>query len=330
LTHFLFLPSSFSIFSAKQAAKAFDVAKTSKRAVPKKTIDLATTVVANVEQALYKEKESNDQKVIKNTQKIALNLVKSADEISNVVAFSLLSSSSGSGGTKDVTFKTKAFDLQVSKKEADSVLGSIVKVGGTDDGSSSSSSVQFQLPSTGLTFDGSRSTEFHSVLWARNPFTYFEPTYNSNVSKWADDSLNFPVASLRLRQYNTSGDANDVRVYNLPEPITITFPFQQSYNNATNNKGIDLVCVWWNDQVNDWSGDGCSKPIISRLKIVQCDCTHLTNFAVRDLLQILSNFLSTIFTRSYQYFSYEFFASFHIPFLFNVFRCVYKKLVIKI
>ena len=259
--------------------------------------------MANVEKALYEEKvkaagvdstggdggggssSAENKKIIANTQKIALNLIKSADEISNVVAFSLLSNNGGGGGgdLSDITFNTPTFDLQVSKKQPNNVLGSVISVGGGEGNSNGNSpdNVQFQLPSSGLTFDDSTYTEFHSVLWARNPFTYFEPSYDANTSQWYDDSLNFPVASLRLRQYNSSGDANDVAIYNLPEPITITFPYQQSYDNATGNPNVNMVCVWWHDQLREWSGDGCATPIVSTQGVVQCECTHLTNFAVR-------------------------------------------------
>ena len=201
------------------------------------------------------------------------------------------------------TFNTPTFDLQVSKKQPDNVLGSVINIGSdaSNGNGNNDQNVQFQLPSTGLTFDVSTYTEFHSVLWARNPFTYFEPSYDANTSQWFDDSLNFPVASLRLRQYNSSGDANDVAVYNLPEPITITFPYQQSYGNATSNQNVNLVCVWWHDQRHEWSSDGCSTPRVSVQGVVQCDCTHLTNFAVRlqkagqQNLQILKSITSERF-----------------------------------
>merc|ERR1712166_931331 len=119
-------------------------------------------------------------------------------------------------------------------------------------------------------------------LWARNPFTYFEPSYDNNISQWSDDALNFPVASLRLRQYEkSSGVFNDVEVSNLPEPITITFPMQESFLNASSNNQVDLVCVWWNETEHEWSSAGCSVPLLDAAGVVQCKCTHLTNFAVR-------------------------------------------------
>ena len=272
---------------AKQAKQSFEVAAREKRLVKRETIELAINVVTNVERSLLagKKKAEMTSGTNINVQNIALDIVSSTDKISNVVASSLLSPSSG---LDSVRFKTKSFDLVVEKKLSSSIPGSIVAMDG---------GIKFEMPTTKdfllLTSSedssrrGEEKIELHSVLWPKNPFTSFEPDYKRNTSEWVDDSLHFPVASLRLRQVNVFGESNDVVVSHLVEPIVITFPYQISFNNVTKNKNknkkIELVCVWWNEKIKGWSDHGCQLLAAAEgnMQAVQCQCNHLTSFAVR-------------------------------------------------
>ena len=268
---------------AKQTSESFDRAKREKRPVEKKTIERATQVVQNVEKSLLTEKKKaekdGDKKSIQDTQQAALDVVRATAEISDTVACSLLGNcggaTSGTSPSKEtLEFETDNFKIAVSTKQSSQVPGSKIQLG------KGNNAVSFAMPVDGLNLG--TQTELHTVLWDKNPFTYFEPSYDRNTSSWVDDSLNFPVASLRLREYDEqTGDATDLNVSNLIVPITITFPHQPSYDDAAASSKIDLVCVWWDEQTNEWSGDGCQSPVIGDDNKIQCSCTHLTNFAVR-------------------------------------------------
>ena len=41
----------------------------------------------------------------------------------------------------------------------------------------------------------------------------------------------------------------------------------------------DAVCVYWDFEVHGWSDEGC-KVVATNGTMTQCECNHLTNFAV--------------------------------------------------
>ncbi|XP_076060766.1 adhesion G protein-coupled receptor L3-like [Oratosquilla oratoria] len=69
------------------------------------------------------------------------------------------------------------------------------------------------------------------------------------------------------------------------KPVVVTFPYIYGANvyNLTN-----LTCVFWDEEENDWSTEGCDL-VTKDQKVVVCECDHLTNLAViMDLNGVLS------------------------------------------
>lgn len=41
-----------------------------------------------------------------------------------------------------------------------------------------------------------------------------------------------------------------------------------------------MTCLFWSFSTSAWSSDGCQISVSTDLKIANCSCTHLTNFAL--------------------------------------------------
>ena len=55
----------------------------------------------------------------------------------------------------------------------------------------------------------------------------------------------------------------------------VTMTFNEQYNTSDT-----AVCVWWNENIQEWMTNGCTTKFNSADGSVTCLCNHLTTFAV--------------------------------------------------
>ncbi|XP_029657234.1 adhesion G-protein coupled receptor G2-like, partial [Octopus sinensis] len=85
-----------------------------------------------------------------------------------------------------------------------------------------------------------------------------------------------------------------ISITNLDEPVTISF-------NLIDQNATNLRCVYWDEILGNWSGEGCKRSHNISGEKVFCSCNHLTSFAIimdvyqtgngpnDEILSILSN-----------------------------------------
>jgi hypothetical protein len=98
------------------------------------------------------------------------------------------------------------------------------------------------------------------VEWKENPFRAI------SSREIASAVISVMLSDLR--------SGNETRVSGLVEAINITLPMRDF-----NFSSFMPMCVYWDKQVNDWRGDGCTVKKISMYTII-CGCTHLTDFSI--------------------------------------------------
>lgn len=87
---------------------------------------------------------------------------------------------------------------------------------------------------------------------------------NRDKNDNGDWSLNSRVVSASLGQGRHVELSHPVRIYLrhlVPDNMT------------------DAVCVYWDYEVHGWSDEGC-KVVATNATMTECECNHLTNFAV--------------------------------------------------
>ena len=104
-------------------------------------------------------------------------------------------------------------------------------------------------------------TTLHEILEAGK--LNFGGKTNDNIQD-GDWRLNSRVVSASLGQGRHVELSHPVKIYLrhlVPENMT------------------DAVCVYWDFEVHGWSDEGC-RVVASNATMTQCECSHLTNFAV--------------------------------------------------
>ena len=61
--------------------------------------------------------------------------------------------------------------------------------------------------------------------------------------------------------------------------IELNHPVRIYLRHLVPDNMTDAVCVYWDYEVHGWSDEGC-KVVASNTTMTQCECSHLTNFAV--------------------------------------------------
>ena len=105
-------------------------------------------------------------------------------------------------------------------------------------------------------------TTLHEILEAGK--LNFGGKTNDNIQDGGDWRLNSRVVSASLGQGRHVELSHPVKIYLrhlVPENMT------------------DAVCVYWDFEVHGWSDEGC-RVVASNATMTQCECSHLTNFAV--------------------------------------------------
>ncbi|CAI9743431.1 adhesion G-protein coupled receptor G6-like [Octopus vulgaris] len=64
-----------------------------------------------------------------------------------------------------------------------------------------------------------------------------------------------------------------ISITNLDEPVTISF-------NLIDQNATNLRCVYWDEILGNWSGEGCKRSHNISGEKVFCSCNHLTSFAI--------------------------------------------------
>jgi hypothetical protein len=159
---------------------------------------------------------------------------------------------------------------------------------------SGSYSVSVKLPTSLLGSDVAENEAVDTVLTISKYKDYSLQANSTNspttsplelVSGSSVVSLDFEVSGVEdeygtVEQYE---ERRAVQVKNLSEPIQLSIPVEAVGASASTN------CTWLNETSTLWMTSGC---VLARLdveaKLIYCNCTHLTQFSVKDSSEGLS------------------------------------------
>ncbi len=112
------------------------------------------------------------------------------------------------------------------------------------------------------------------VQFASNPYAALSGT-----------KINSSVVSLMISDIYSG---NETVIAGLQDAINFTIP--GNYMDFVSSQDIDAACVYWNNNLADWSTDGCKLTDLTA-DVASCSCNHLTDFAVAALptIQVPSN-----------------------------------------
>jgi len=121
------------------------------------------------------------------------------------------------------------------------------------------------------------------VQFASNPYAALSGT-----------KINSSVVSLMISDIYTG---NETVIAGLQDAINFTIP--GNYRDFVSSQDMDAACVYWNNNLADWSTDGCKLTDLTA-DVASCSCNHLTDFAVASLPTIpaVSPFVASMPTTS--------------------------------
>ncbi len=99
--------------------------------------------------------------------------------------------------------------------------------------------------------------------------------YTSNpYAALSGTKINSSVVSLMISDIYSG---NETVIAGLQDAINFTIP--GNYSDFLSSRDVDAACVYWNENVADWTTDGCKLTDLTAA-VATCSCNHLTDFAV--------------------------------------------------
>lgn len=152
--------------------------------------------------------------------------------------------------------------------------------------------VRVMLPSNLLPADIQSNEGVDSVLSVFKSKDYSLLTNSSTIASVYDFVGGTSAVSFALEvagsqneygEFSLYSEVRAVRVSNLTEPVQISIPATSLGVGASPN------CTWLNETANLWQTSGCTfSKVDAALKLIICNCTHLTQFSAQDSTEGLS------------------------------------------
>ncbi|CAG0916268.1 unnamed protein product [Notodromas monacha] len=113
----------------------------------------------------------------------------------------------------------------------------------------------------------------------------------SESSPYRVQGVNTQVVGAKLTSDLMSGNTSQSSEL----AVNMVFPILKYFNVSAENNVIS--CSYWDNNLTDWSAEGCNTTFLVDEGTVMCSCTHLTNFAVlMDVADMIPEALERLLT----------------------------------